>query len=157
MIKKRSITSTANHSSVLDNPLGLSAVNDFYFSADMNCAESILRAANIIYSLGIDEHGLRTASGFGGGMGVGHVCGAVSGCIMAAGMLFVRERAHESENLHDFTADFIERVNNHFNSLLCNDIKNLHYHKELGCSQVVYETAELFWNLVSENSDKRIR
>lgn len=157
MIKKKSIELTEAPSEVMENPLGLSAVNEFYFAADMNCAESILRAANNIYSLGMDESALRTASGFGGGMGTGHLCGAVSGCIMASGMLFVRERAHESQDLQNITAEFIDRVNKHFNSLLCNDIKKSHYDDEKGCSQVVYETAELFWSLVSEYSDKRIR
>ncbi len=157
MIKKNSLEYTESPADNKESPLGISAVNDFYFAADMNCAESIIRAANTIYSLGLDEQVLRTASGFGGGMGAGHLCGAVSGCIMAVGMLFVRDRAHESDDLPLITADFIERVNKHFNSLMCSDIKKSHYQEELGCSQVVYETAELFGRLVLDYNDKRIR
>jgi len=157
MIKKNLFEFAESPAVSMKNPMGASAVNDFYLSADMNCAESIMRAANTIYSLGLDDQVLRTASGFGGGMGVGHLCGAVSGCIMAAGMLFVRERAHESDVLQIITAEFIERVEKHFNSLLCNDIQKSHCHEDLGCSQVVYETAELFWNLVLEYDDKRVR
>ncbi|NQT60085.1 MAG: C-GCAxxG-C-C family protein [Bacteroidetes bacterium] len=157
MIKKKTIEFTDSPAKVMDNPLGKSAVNDFYLSADMNCAESIVRAANKLYSLEIDEHALRTASGFGGGMGAGHLCGAVSGCIMAAGMLFVRVRAHENDVLQNITADFIERINNHFDSLLCSEIEKKYSTEDFGCSQVVYETAEFFWNLVSDNNDKRIR
>ena len=157
MIKKKSFEIADNPAILMNNPLGSSAVNEFYFSADMNCSESILRAANKIYSLKIDKPVLRIASGFGGGMGAGHLCGSVSGCIMAIGMLFVKEKAHESEDWKKITADFIERVNKHFKSLLCSDIKNSHYHEELGCSQVVYETAEIFWKLVLDYSDKRVR
>ncbi len=157
MIKKKSNAIGDKTAVLTDNPLGSSAVEEFYFSADMNCAESIMRAANKIYSLKIEEPVLRAASGFGGGMGVGHLCGSIAGCIMAVGMLFVKERAHESDDLKKITADFIDRVNKHFNSLLCSDIKNSHYQVDLGCSQVVYETAEIFWKLVLDYSDKRVR
>jgi len=157
MVKNKLFEFAEGKADAVENPMGSSAVNDFYLSADMNCAESIIHAANTIYSLGIDDQVLRTASGFGGGMGVGHLCGAVSDCIMAAGMLFVRERAHESDVLQIITAEFIERVEKHFNSLLCNDIQKSYYQEESGCSQVVYEIAELFWDLVLEYDSKRVR
>ena len=40
-----------------------------YYDQDYNCAETILRAANDEYQLGLDEAALRLAAGFGGGMG----------------------------------------------------------------------------------------
>lgn len=44
--------------------------NDFYMNQNYNCGECILRAANKAYDLGLDERGLKLASGFGAGHGL---------------------------------------------------------------------------------------
>ena len=49
---------------------------------DLNCAETILYAANDAYRLGLDKNALKMAAGFGGGMGIDSVCGALTGGIM---------------------------------------------------------------------------
>jgi len=36
---------------------------------DLNCAETILWAANAVYDLGLDRNALRLAAGFGGAWG----------------------------------------------------------------------------------------
>ena len=40
----------------------------YYLEKDYNCAETILRAANEEYHLGLNEDSFRLVSGFGGGM-----------------------------------------------------------------------------------------
>lgn len=42
----------------------------YYLEKDYNCAETILRAANEEYHLGLNEDSFRLVSGFGGGMGL---------------------------------------------------------------------------------------
>ncbi|MEE0775607.1 MAG: C-GCAxxG-C-C family protein [Bacillota bacterium] len=55
------------------------------FTCGYNCAQSVLCA--YAEELGIDESAAyRLSEGFGGGMGMKDVCGAVSGMIMVAGM-----------------------------------------------------------------------
>lgn len=66
----------------------------YYLEQNYNCAESVLRAANEEYGLGLDEGALKLMAGFGGGMGCGGVCGALSGGIAALSKLRVSDRAH---------------------------------------------------------------
>lgn len=56
------------------------------FLQGYNCAQSVLGA--FAEDLGLDQQtAMRLASGFGGGMGrMRHVCGAVSGMFLAAGL-----------------------------------------------------------------------
>jgi len=53
-----------------------------YGNVNMNCAERILRGANEAYGLGLSDEALKVSAPFGGGMGIGSVCGAITGAIM---------------------------------------------------------------------------
>lgn len=57
---------------------------------DLNCAEKILWGANQAYGLGLDHEALKLASGFGGGMGIGSLCGAVASSVMTLSKLYVQ-------------------------------------------------------------------
>ena len=53
----------------------------------INCAEAMLQAINEKYKLGLNHKALATMSTFGGGMGVGSVCGAFTGGLAAVGAM----------------------------------------------------------------------
>lgn len=57
------------------------------FEQDYNCAQAVFSHA--AEELGLDEEeALKIASGFGGGMMLGEVCGCVTGAIMALGLKY---------------------------------------------------------------------
>ena len=138
------------------NGLVQSAVHQ-YDQFDKNCAESLLSGMNEYYSLGLDERGLRTASGLGGGMGIGSVCGALSGAILGLGNLFVKEHAHESDLMKRVNRRFLELARERFGSVMCDYLKDRHYSEEAGCVRVVEMGAELAEEVIGEFSDQRIR
>ena len=74
---------------------------------DYNCAEKILYGANQAYNLGLDQKALKVSAGFGGGMGLSLVCGALTGAIMVLGVMFVKEKAHESTRIKDLTQELL--------------------------------------------------
>jgi C_GCAxxG_C_C family probable redox protein len=53
----------------------------YYGTQGKHCAEAILRAADEVYALGMNEDEFRLFSGFSGGMGCGSTCGALTGAI----------------------------------------------------------------------------
>lgn len=57
-----------------------------YHAGGMNCAQSVLAAFADRVGL-TEEQCLAIGTGFGGGMRCGSVCGALSGAVMALGML----------------------------------------------------------------------
>lgn len=66
-----------------------------YFDAGQNCAESVLRV--FADDLGRPDL-VRLATGFGGGLGrLGDQCGALSGAVMAVGLLLGRDEPGDDE------------------------------------------------------------
>ena len=59
-------------------------------SEDFNCAEKILYGANQAYQLGLNKDALKLSAGFGGGMGIGDTCGALTASVMVLSLLFVK-------------------------------------------------------------------
>lgn len=89
-----------------------------YFNSGFNCAESVLLA--VCSQMGYDpkEYGRcipRMATGFGGGIARnGSICGALSGAIMALGLVLGRDEARESRDpcypaADQFYNEFVER------------------------------------------------
>lgn len=59
-----------------------------YFRQGLNCAECVLRTYMDLYETGLPDEVLCMASGFGGGIGhTKNMCGAISGAIMALGIV----------------------------------------------------------------------
>jgi C_GCAxxG_C_C family probable redox protein len=58
-----------------------------YLSGKMHCAEAVLAAIKNSFRPDLSSDVVRLAAGFGGGSGVGCICGAVSGGTMALGLV----------------------------------------------------------------------
>jgi C_GCAxxG_C_C family probable redox protein len=92
------------------------------FDQGYNCSQSV-------FSAYAEESGLdpgtarRVASGFGGGIGrTGNLCGAVSGAIMAIGLLRginPEEDPDWREKIYALDNEFIQRFTERFGSLQC--------------------------------------
>ena len=116
---------------------------------DLNCAEKILYGANIAYQLGLDAEDLKIAAGFGGGMAIESVCGALTGAIMVLGRLFVRERAHESDRIKELTKELFATYTEAMGSICCAPLKDAHRTEELKCQTVIIEAARVLDEIVN--------
>ncbi|WP_298269752.1 C-GCAxxG-C-C family protein [Geobacter sp.] len=77
----------------------------FYRSGKMHCAEAVFMAARNQFFDGMPEEIVRAAAGFGGGGGVGCVCGAVAGGTMAFGFALPDDKRRVKQltkGLHDW-------------------------------------------------------
>ena len=78
----------------------------------------------------------RIATGFGGGMGrQGEVCGAVSGGVMALGLVYGRQEAGDKQTkelAYAKTADFVNRFTKINGDLRCRDLLNVDIGSEEG-------------------------
>jgi C_GCAxxG_C_C family probable redox protein len=121
---------------------------------DLNCAEKILWGANIAYGLGLNKDALRVASGFGGGMGIEDKCGAVTAGIMVLGVLFVKDRAHESSRIKELEIEFMNEYRKEMNSIDCAPLKEMHRTEELKCRNVILKAAEILDNIVTRERNE---
>lgn len=102
-------------------------IRRYYLLEDMNCAETILCAANDEYSLGLDATGLKAMAGFGGGMGVETTCcGALAGAIAAISVRFTKTRAHENPEVKELCKAFLNGFVEKHGVMDCLPLKELY-------------------------------
>jgi coenzyme A diphosphatase NUDT7 len=117
---------------------------------DLSCAEKILYAANEAYDLNLDGEALKLAAGFGGGMGIESVCGALTAGIMAIGKLYTEDRAHTSPKVKELSQQFLNTYKEKMDSLLCNELKAKHANPEIKCKFIILEAAELLDEVIQK-------
>jgi len=115
---------------------------------DFNCAETILYAANEEYGLNLDKNTLKTMAAFGGGMAIESICGAVTGSLAVLGIMFTKERAHESEKVKQLSQEFFQRFEDKLTTSNCKELKEKYRNDEIRCSSILYAAAEVLERIV---------
>ncbi|HXL04940.1 MAG TPA: C-GCAxxG-C-C family protein [Bacillota bacterium] len=94
-----------------------------YFTGGFNCAESVLKALCEALEPEL-QNCVKIATPFGGGIaGKGHLCGAVSGAVIAAGLCMGRVSPKEDRrSCDDVAGRFIDEFINEFHTVSCRDI-----------------------------------
>ncbi|MDI6604017.1 C-GCAxxG-C-C family protein [Aceticella autotrophica] len=106
--------------------------NPLVYFTNHNCCKSVLLAANEKLNLGLDEKAMNLALGFGTGMKVGSVCGAITGGIMAISSYYENDPRMVTVK----TKEFIKNIKDKFGTLECRELKA----KKISCEEMV-ETA----------------
>ena len=123
--------------------------NEFLYKEDWNCAEHMLIGANHAYGLNIDREAYKLAAGFGGGMAVGDICGALTGAIMVLGVLFVEARAHESDKIKVLTTELIDRYQKKMGEIDCTPLKEQYRTDVIKCRDIILEAAAILDDIVA--------
>jgi len=120
---------------------------------DLNCAEKILYGANEVYRLGLTPQALRIASGFGGGMTIGSVCGALTAAIMVLGILFVKDRAHESDKIKILTQELFDTYQEQMGNIDCTPLKDRYRREDIKCKYVITKAAAALDTIIKKEQD----
>jgi C_GCAxxG_C_C family probable redox protein len=129
-------------------------INDGYMEKnDLNCAETILFAANEVHHLGLESDALKLAAGFGGGMGIEATCGALTGAVMVLGRIFAKDKGHDTPRLQELCAEFLEEYRSQMGDIDCTPLKERYRSEELKCRRVVLKSAEILENLIEKELD----
>lgn len=116
---------------------------------DLNCAEKIFYGANWAYDLKLSPETLKLAAGFGGGMGVGSVCGTVSGAILVLTHLYVKQYGHESGRIKALETEFIEKFRAELGGHMeCTPLKVAYRNDEVKCNPIIFKAAEILDGIV---------
>lgn len=119
---------------------------------DLNCAEKILYGANEAYHLGLEKESLKLAAGFGGGMGIENVCGALTAGVMVLSKLFVVNRAHESSRIKDLSKEFFAAYAAAMGEIDCEDLKKNYRTEKEKCYVVILKAAEILDTIVAREA-----
>lgn len=122
---------------------------------DLNCAECMLVAANEEYDLNMPKVAMKSMAAFGGGMGIGSVCGAATGAISVIGMMFAEDRGHASPQVKEMTVLFMDEFNKKLNSLECGPLKEMYFENdEKRCIEMIKVAAVILDKIIADNEDK---
>jgi C_GCAxxG_C_C family probable redox protein len=124
---------------------------------DLNCAETMLYAANDEYDLKLDKNALKTMSAFGGGMAIESVCGAVTGSLAALGIIFTKERAHESDKIKELSKEFFKAFEDKLQTSNCKELKDRYRNDEVRCSSILYAAAEALDKIVTREKENNLQ
>ena len=123
---------------------------DFGTTEDYNCAEKIVYGANKVYNLGLDKNALKLSAGFGGGMGIESVCGALTGSIIVLSSLYVKDIAHESDKIKQLTQQILASYQKEMGSINCDALKDRYRTPELKCQKVILAAAKILDNIIAQ-------
>lgn len=121
---------------------------------DLNCAECLMVAANEEYDLDISKDALRTSAVMGGGFGIGSICGAATGALSIIGIMFTRERGHESPHVKMMSVEFLSNFQERMNSLNCQLLIPMHRTEECRCLTIVETAAVVLDEIVNKYKDE---
>ena len=133
------------------------SAEEFYMDDKLNCAESIMKALLVNCGKDCPLDLLKIATGFGSGMGkAGCACGALTGSVMVAGLLFGRtsETGKGPQSCVDLTKKIHDSFKAHHKATCCRVLHNgLEYASQAqreACSKRTGETAEFVARLFME-------
>ncbi len=132
-------------------------LKNIYKVYDLNCAESVLRTADEVYSMGLTHEAMRLSSAFGGGMYIEEKCGAVTASLMVLGFYFVKDRAHSTDYMKEIIHDYFETFTQIMGTCECATLKEKHRSETYGCRDVIVAALEVLELILSKYSDKKVR
>ena len=132
------------------------------FGKGHSCAQAVFSV--FAEQMGMDyQTAVKLTSGFGGGMGLGSVCGAVTGSFMAIGLKFGGTEPKAKEQTSKLVREFAERFKAQHGSVNCRDLlgcdlntpegrqkareKNVH---STICTGIVRDAAKILNGLLTE-------
>ena len=107
-----------------------------------NCAQSVL-AVSGKYT-GLDQHtALSVAAGFGGGVRSGEICGAISGAVMAIGLI-----EQDKRKVAAMTRDCVESFRRQFGCVRCLELKQ----NRVSCDELIAFGAQYIEDLMKDKT-----
>ena len=110
-------------------------------AANFNCAEKLLNLGNQVLELDLPPQALRLSAGFGAGMGIESVCGAVTGAIMILSAINVDTVARESK-VYKINRKFLLKVEERLGTINCKELKAKYYDSESKCQSIIEAVIE---------------
>ncbi len=139
------------------NPVDLAVAR---FGKGHSCSQAVFSA--FAEQMGMDyQTAMKVSTGFGGGMGLGTVCGAVTGAIMAIGLKFGGGDPKANTQTAKLVRDFTDRFKAQHRSFNCPDLLGVDLSKPDGlktaeekklfavCPGVVRDAAKILHGLLN--------
>ena len=122
----------------------------YYQDENYNCAETLIRAANEYYDLGLHDRDMIAFGVYGGGIQTGNTCGAILSAASVLSMKYIEKKAHDSKDIRPVTTALIREFNKKYGSVLCKDIKPQSFQPDIRCKNTVETACEILEQVITE-------
>ncbi len=122
----------------------------YYYDQNYNCAETMIRAGNEYYELGLHDRDMISFGGFGAGIQTGNTCGAILSAVSILSMRYVEQKAHESADIRPVTTALIRKFNERYGSVLCKDIKPQSFQPDIRCKHTIETACDILEQVIAE-------
>ena len=122
----------------------------YYYDQNYNCAETMIRAGNEYYELGLHDRDMIAFGGFGAGIQTGNTCGAILSAVSILSMRYVEKKAHESTDIRPVTTALIRKFNERYGSVLCKDIKPQSFQPDIRCKHTIEAACDILEQVIEE-------
>ena len=127
-----------------------------YSESGLHCAESVASAITQLFCPDQVEIVCRMATGFGGGLGGSRqeACGALTGGVLAIGLLCGRTTPEQGrEAAYQISAAYRERFMAHFGATICQTLRDNFSTTDTrtACRSLTAEAAGLVYNILLEH------
>lgn len=127
----------------------------YYFDGNYNCAETIIRAANEYYNLGLNDRDMIMLGVYGAGIQTGNTCGAVLATASVLSMKYVEAKAHESADIKPVTLILMRKFKEKYGSHLCKDIKPQSFKPEYRCKVTIEDSCDILEATIAEYEESK--
>lgn len=127
----------------------------YYFEGNYNCAETIIRAANEYYELGLHDRDMIMVGAYGAGIQCGNTCGAVLSAAAVLSMKYVEAKAHECEEIKPVVMKLMRKFQAKYGSTLCKDIKPQSFKPEYRCQMTIEASCDILEETIAEFEAER--
>ena len=128
---------------------------DYYLNQNYNCAETIIRAGNDYYNLGLHDKDMIMMGVFGAGIQSGNTCGAFISAASILSLKYVEAKAHESDDIRPVTQKLLRKFNEKYSSILCRDIKPQSFKPEFRCRKTIETACDILEEVLNEYEEER--
>ncbi|MFI3206799.1 MAG: C-GCAxxG-C-C family protein [Clostridia bacterium] len=123
----------------------------YYVDESLNCAQAVFLAVNEKYNLGYTKLDAQLMSGFGGGMGCGDTCGALTGGFAILGKLILKENEMKSEELKATIENFRNEFRIICKSTYCKDLEPIYkIAPPVSCAKTVMIACEVLEKILEK-------
>ena len=130
-------------------------LHEYYFDKNYNCAETILRAANDYYNLGLNDRDMIMVGSYGAGLQTGNTCGAVLAASAVLSMMYVPAKAHESADIKPVMQILMRKFKGKYGSTLCKDIKPQSFKPEYRCKLTIEDSCDILEATIKEYEETK--
>lgn len=122
-----------------------------YVKEGYNCAESIIRAANDYYHLGLHDADMRMTAAFGGGFQIGDICGGLSGAACVISAKYVQSKAHDQQKeIRSITQKLVLAFQKRMGARICAKIKPVFHDQEQKCLKTIQTSCDVLEEVIDD-------